>query len=339
MTDRFGLDPFFTAAPSVFFRRVGFSLFRRSSHHVIHTRIRRSHLSHFGVDDDDDDDDDNCDSHTTEEKTTTMVSSSASSVSTGRELSMLAILFWSTLSFSPVCHGLQLHLPHQVVPAQRHARRTLFRSAASTDATSTDTAIEVDETDARSPFGTKEYWDETYLGRGDFCAEEYSWYYGFEVMKQYVSEMIPDKSSRILLPGIGNDSMAADLIDCGYTNLVAFDYSEHAIERQHDLLWDVPSGVTVELLQLDARNLPTEWAGSFDAVIEKGALDAIYLSGSDNEEAAVEEITRVLRPGGIVISVSGVVPAERRRELFADYEWIRDGTDDLKAGCFLLRKQ
>lgn len=63
---------------------------------------------------------------------------------------------------------------------------------------------------------------------------------------------------------------------------------------------------------------------------------AIYLSGDGNLELSVKEFERILKPGGVLISVSGVVPEELRREIFADWNWIRDGSADLQAGCFLL---
>ena len=39
-----------------------------------------------------------------------------------------------------------------------------------------------------------------------------------------------------MIPGIGNDPVILDLLQSRYSKLVATDYSEHAIERQHDLL-------------------------------------------------------------------------------------------------------
>jgi hypothetical protein len=71
-----------------------------------------------------------------------------------------------------------------------------------------------------------------------------------------------------------------------------------------------------------------------------------------------------LQKGGIFVSVSGVVPDELRRNLFpcvdaaasafsddhhqqqqqqhnhhtTYWEWLRDGSQDLKAGCFIFRK-
>ena len=76
-------------------------------------------------------------------------------------------------------------------------------------------------------------------------------------------------------------------------------------------------------------------------IFEKGALDAIYLSGDGFINMAVDELTRVIKVGGVFMSVSGVVPEELRRELFptAKWDWLRDGSLDLKAGCFVWRRK
>jgi len=215
-----------------------------------------------------------------------------------------------------------------------------------------------DDDTARSQFGTRQYWDDVYLGRGDFPAEEYSWYFGWEILESYVKEYIPtvtDNSAtggsspvHILCPGVGNDRILVDLYRSKLcTRITAFDYSEHAIERQRDLLsFELPAKTKttidndiIDLHTMDARKLPNpDWNERFDAVIEKGALDAIYLSGDGNVERAVAELGRVLKPGGIFLSISGVVPPELRKELFQEWEWIKDGSDELQAGCFVLKK-
>lgn len=197
-----------------------------------------------------------------------------------------------------------------------------------------------DATQARSAFGTKTYWDEVYEGRGDFPADEYSWYYGWDTLKPYVTSHVP-KSAKILLPGVGNDPVLLDLVKAGYRFLTAQDYSSYAIDRQKDLLSyeDTQATIQVQLSIGDVRKLPQDWNGAYDAVLEKGLLDAVYLSGDGNLEQAVESLTRVLRPGGILISVSGVVPEDLRRIAFgAGWEWLRDGGADLQAGCFVFRK-
>ena len=213
-----------------------------------------------------------------------------------------------------------------------------------------------EDANARSQFGTKSYWDAMYEGMGDFSADEYSWYFGFEVLKPYLLEYTAndddndnskqDRSTiSILIPGCGNDPLLLDLYNAGYHRLTAFDYSAGAIERQKSLLEYLPIGSnyedTIELSVEDARALPKEWEESFDVIIEKGALDAIYLSGDGNFEQSVSEFSRCLIPGGICMSFSGVVPEDVRREGFdmEHWEWLRDGSDDLKAGCFVLRKR
>ena len=178
-----------------------------------------------------------------------------------------------------------------------------------------------------------------------------AWYFGWEVLETYVQEFIPSKtvagggSPRILCPGVGNDSILVDLYRSKYPYITAFDYSEHAIHRQHDLLsFELPAKAmeNIELYTMDARKLPDpEWNDRFDAIVEKGALDAIYLSGDGNVELAVASLYRVLKPGGIMLSVSGVVPEKLRNELLGkdQWEWLRDGSDELQAGCFVLRKK
>jgi SAM-dependent methyltransferase len=193
-----------------------------------------------------------------------------------------------------------------------------------------------------------------YQGRGDFSAEEHSWYYGWDAFKGHVSPWVK-KDDRLLIPGIGNDTLLLDLVKAKYRHITAQDYSVHAIERQEDLLshycdfgrskssssiMTSNDGAThVTLSAGDVRSLPSRWAGEFDAIIEKGLLDAVYLSGDGNAEKAVSSLSRVLRPGGIFVSVSGVLPEGLRNNLFREFRWLRDGGDDLKAGCFIFRKK
>ena len=186
-----------------------------------------------------------------------------------------------------------------------------------------------------------------YQGFGDFDKDEYEWYFGWSEIKPLFQQHVPPDTSattKLLIPGMGNDPLLLDLIGAGYRDITAFDYSEGAVERQAELLsYDSNAEDAVTLLCRDARALDEDWTNAFDAVLEKGCLDALYLSDETdgNVAKAAEEMHRVLKPGGIFMSVSGVVPAELRREIFTTekYEWLRDGTDDLKAGCFVWKKR
>lgn len=207
---------------------------------------------------------------------------------------------------------------------------------------------EDEDSDARSQFGTKSYWDLMYAGGGEFQSDEYSWYYGLEVIKPYLDEFVgattKEEKSRlsILVPGCGNDPLLIDLYKNGYTSLFGFDYSAEAIERQRDLVEYLPSEAVdaIDLRAADARKLPDEWTKKFDVILEKGALDAIYLSGDGNFERSVQELGRVLKPNGLCFSITGVVPEEVRLQGFDAENWkcLKDGTDDLKAGCFIFER-
>lgn len=212
--------------------------------------------------------------------------------------------------------------------------RWLFRHHTTTEAST------IDESTAKSAFGTKDYWDDVYTGRGDFPSEQFSWYFGWDIIGKFVRTHI-SKHSSILIPGIGNDPILIDMLAAGYTRLTAQDYSEYAIERQRDLLVGRDyARQSVQLCDCDVRKLPKEWTNRFDAIIEKGLLDAVYLSGDGHIEQAVQSLQETLKPGGIVVSVSGVVPDDLRDELFDSRSWIwlRDGRKDLQAGCFILQK-
>lgn len=256
-------------------------------------------------------------------------------------ISLLALLSSSSNAFSPY-HSIGSHLSPRT--------RTQFKASVSEEAT----RIEYDDSLAESQYGTKEYWDDMYVGMGDFSAEEYSWYFGFDTIKPLFMQFMPlppkhskDKGSssstttKMLVPGVGNDGTLLDLYNFGYHDITAFDYSSNAIERQEELLsYNKQALDDVTLLVRDARHLDDEWMETFDLIFEKGALDAVFLSGKGNVEKAVEELKRVIKPGGYFMSVSGVVPEELRREMFPvqDWEWIRDGSNDLKAGCFVWKR-
>ena len=63
-------------------------------------------------------------------------------------------------------------------------------------------ACEFDDADAKSQFGTKEYWDNQYQGRGDFPMDEYQWYFGFERYEKLIESYAPKKDENILIPGV-----------------------------------------------------------------------------------------------------------------------------------------
>ena len=200
-------------------------------------------------------------------------------------------------------------------------------------------------------FGTKTYWDDMYAVTGTAAddglpADEYSWYCGFAELAPFFAELVPDRAARLLVPGVGNDATVAALYDAGWTRLTAFDYSAGAIERLRPLIGER----AIALHVADARALPFETA-SFDAVLDKGALDAIGIGGAADLQRAVDELGRVVTPGGVVVAVSRALEPDELLRPFAGEEWeiLRDGglhicesgevSTDLAAGLYAWRRR
>jgi SAM-dependent methyltransferase len=151
------------------------------------------------------------------------------------------------------------------------------------------------------------------------------------------SQSSSSSSYNILLPGIGADvSLVENLVQAGFPNLYAFDYAQESIDycRQrisNNSIIIINDATTIDLRIADARDLTCYNNNNnnerlsnqpedgeiepfyFDAVIDKGTLDAVYLAGTTTTERrqnlnlAIREMQRLLRPGtGIFWSLSGI---------------------------------
>ena len=140
----------------------------------------------------------------------------------------------------------------------------------------------------------------------DTEAETFSWYCGWEnELEPFFTELVPPHSnSTVLIPGIGNDACIRDMFDAGYVHLSAFDYAPEGVECANRMFGPERVELMDDLRVADARSLPYGDA-SFDAVLEKGTLDSIYLSGGKDKllskkhlGMAVSELARVVKEGG-----------------------------------------
>jgi SAM-dependent methyltransferase len=235
-------------------------------------------------------------------------------------------------------------------PRQRYF--SLCRSVQTPDVSSDNVKINNTnsnfDADGKCKFGTKAYWDAMYDGTADRPAESYSWYCSWEDLQPFWRMLVPSTDARVLIAGVGNDPTPLGLYDDGWTDLIAFDYSEAGVRRARQLAGT--SRNDMKLLVADARNLPLE-SGSIDAVLDKGTLDAIGIAGKDIFVDSVKELTRVTAEGGIVVCISRVMEPTEFYEAFDPSQWemIHDGslafapdgeaTIDLGAGLFSWKRK
>ena len=70
----------------------------------------------------------------------------------------------------------------------------------------------------------------------DLPSDKYSWYCGWTELQPFWDMLIADgnddrHSVKVLIAGIGNDITPIQMYDDGWTNMIAFDYSEGGVCR------------------------------------------------------------------------------------------------------------
>lgn len=184
-------------------------------------------------------------------------------------------------------------------------------------------------------FGTQRYWEEFYSG-DTADAEEFEWFCGYEDLRPFFRHFADSLISRtnrtrLLMAGCGNSKLSFEV----YDDLVAgerlpvdiwnVDYAEAALQRLRGVAEGrVMSWAVADLTQLSEEDFPT---ATFDLVLDKGTMDALFCAGPASVAAAVREMHRILRPGGRMIMVSGVPPAKDVLEAFKGSWTVRaDGS-------------
>ena len=197
---------------------------------------------------------------------------------------------------------------------------------------SSSSSSNMDEESGKCKFGLKSYWDDMYNGIGDRSADSYCWYCGWYELAPFWKELVPDKSTHVLIAGMGNDKTPIHLYDDGWNQMTAFDYSQAGIDRAKHLFgphrMSSSSSRSVTLFHADARNLFMIKDESMGAILDKGTLDAIYITSIDAFQQAVQEFTRVTKKDAILVCISNVIPSQLLLQTLNDetkWEGIHNG--------------
>ena len=111
-------------------------------------------------------------------------------------------------------------------------------------------------------------------------------------------------ADRILVVGCGNSNFSGDLYDAGYEIIKNIDFSSVVIKEMISKNLHRPK-MEWKVMDMTDLSLPNQ---SFDAVLDKGGLDA--LMSSDCTEVHVKankffaEVDRILNPGGKYVCIS-----------------------------------
>lgn len=149
------------------------------------------------------------------------------------------------------------------------------------------------------------------------------------------------EDGRLLLLGGGTSALGGDLLRAGWRNVAAVDFSEVAVDlgkrREPEVAWQLGDG----------RDLGATYAaGSFDAVLDKGTVDAIYLSAGPDHAADVGRVAAsaadVLVSRGTFAVLSLSRPAYLWPLLVGDGRWDLPASEVRDLGfiyLYLLRKR
>lgn len=187
-----------------------------------------------------------------------------------------------------------------------------------------------DVTSDATEIGSVAFWEEMYSepprrGVGDFA---FAWQgVGWPAIRDALgSQQVPPVNARWLIIGCGDSSLPEDIFDAGWKAVTAVDWSKSAVtaaSARGDVDGSRP-GLT--WLQEDVSKLSLS-DDSFDVVVDVGLLDSLFASVNGTSPSQVLlEVRRVLRSGGLLLSVSTEPPFFRSR-LFDENPrrgWVTD---------------
>jgi EEF1A lysine methyltransferase 4 len=203
------------------------------------------------------------------------------------------------------------------------------------------------------------YWDNHYSAESrdpqSGSDESYEWYLSDDLptfLERHLPSPAPattssSSSPRILHLGCGTSTLTAKLLSLGYRNQCSIDFSPVAIQtmrtRYAGLEAESEGEGILEWRVMDVRHMtfPTQ---SFDVAIDKGTLDAMVYGSVQNPEeeveanvkAYVDEVARVLRPGGRWLCVTYLQPEFFRPRIEREGVWAMK-VENLQIGGEILK--
>eukprot|EP00249_Psilotum_nudum_P002193 c15099_g1_i1 orf=393-1130(+) len=147
-------------------------------------------------------------------------------------------------------------------------------------------------------YGDASYWDNRY--RQD--TGSFDWYQQYSGLASLLQKYIP-KTSLVLMVGCGNALLSEEMVNNGYREIMNIDISSVVIEAMQKKYQNVPQ---LKYMKMDVRDMSYFGDEQFDSVVDKGMLDSLMCGASASSSAAkmLEEVCRVLKPGGVYMLIT-----------------------------------
>lgn len=164
--------------------------------------------------------------------------------------------------------------------------------------------------DRQSRFSKPDYWEDRYK---NMATEEFDWFGTWNSgtvvrIKPEVKPFLPLQVTSILNMGCGNSRLGEELYNDGYTGIMNIDISQSVIDKMSRKF---AANSALSFMKMDITNM-TFADSSFDVIFDKGTLDALYTGVPEGVKVAVAHIFRMLKPGGVFVSMTFGSPLNRR---------------------------
>jgi len=156
-----------------------------------------------------------------------------------------------------------------------------------------------------SQYGRADYWNDRYTKDTD----PFDWYQKYEALSSLFKKYVKPQDKTLMI-GCGNSRLSEDMYKEGFKNITNIDISNVVIKAMEQRNKEY-EGMTYKTA--DVTNMPDFNNGFFDIAIDKGTLDAILCGENSvaNADKMLGEISRALRPGGVLIVVTYGDPPTR----------------------------
>jgi SAM-dependent methyltransferase len=174
---------------------------------------------------------------------------------------------------------------------------------------------------APPPYGTASYWDVRYAADPE---ASFDWYCTADELIPVLETILPAKDDfrrddfEVFVPGCGNSTLPARLHAAGMRNVSAVDQSPVVIAAMQERYASLPE---LDFSIVDCVDMREQLEGPcFDLIVDKALLDSLLCAedGASKASAAVQEMYRLLNPGGVYVVVSFAEPERRQAFLLGE---------------------